>query len=129
MSEQFLRGFVVSANLRDVCWSFCKGKGQSPQISAILDNKCADISCFSPQFSTQMATMPAEDVTRTNAQKMRRQISKSWLAKFPLWTLSRRPRLIWALRRGMSLLSSCRRSSKAARETIQITCLTTVFKH
>ena len=45
--------FVVSANLRHTCWSFCIGKCQSSRLSAKLP------------------------------QHMCRQISKSWLAKFP----------------------------------------------
>ena len=35
-SVQLLHGFVVSANLRNICWSFDKGKRQSQRISAIL---------------------------------------------------------------------------------------------
>ena len=52
-----MREFVVSANLRNTVWSFYIGKLQSPPI-------CAELP-----------------------QQLRRQMSKSWLAKFPtlLW--------------------------------------------
>ena len=43
-SAQFLRGFVVSANIRNTCWSFYTGKLQSPQISAIL-RKTSTTTC------------------------------------------------------------------------------------
>ena len=56
-SASFLHGFVVSANLRNTCWSFYRGKWQSPQISATLHK------------------------TSTN---MRRTMSKPWLAKLPI---------------------------------------------
>ena len=52
-SAQFLRGFVVSANLRNIVWSFYNDKWQSPQISTKL------------------------------SQQLCRQISKSRLEKFP----------------------------------------------
>ena len=35
----FLRGFVVSANLRNACRPFCKSKCRSPQVSAKLPQK------------------------------------------------------------------------------------------
>ena len=60
-SAQFGRGFVLCANLRNTCWSFYRGKCQSPQISAILRKR-----------------LP---------QQMRRQTSKSWLAKLPIRNL------------------------------------------
>ena len=59
-SAQFLRGFVVSANLSNTFGSFCNGKWKSPQICAIL-----------------------RETSTTTAQKT----SKSLLAKFPRsWT-------------------------------------------
>ena len=51
LSPQFLRGFVVSANLRNTCWPSDNGKWQSPQFSAKLP------------------------------QQLRRIMSKSWLTK------------------------------------------------
>ena len=56
LSAQFSCAFVVSANLRNTCWSFYRGNCQSPQISTIL---------------------------RKTSTNICRQMSKSWLAKFP----------------------------------------------
>ena len=45
ISLRFLCGFVVSANLRNNCWSFYRGIRKSPQNSAILRKTSTEMPC------------------------------------------------------------------------------------
>ena len=73
-SMRFLRGFVVSANLRCTCWPFCKENIQSPQIDLRKSPQNIHNNCAENQSPTRGNVKHPQQLRKTSA--IARQLRK-----------------------------------------------------